>query len=55
MAQAVSLIGHEVDYIGADGGTVHGTVEQVDVSSSSPTLTIDGISGISTSSLSDVS
>jgi flagellar basal-body rod modification protein FlgD len=54
MAQAVSLIGHEVDYIGADGGTVHGTVQQVDVSADSPTLTIDGVTGISTSSLSDV-
>jgi flagellar basal-body rod modification protein FlgD len=54
MAQAVSLIGHEVDYIGGDGGTVHGTVQQVDVSADSPTLTIDGVTGISTSSLSDV-
>jgi flagellar basal-body rod modification protein FlgD len=54
MAQAVSLIGHAVDYIGADGSTVHGTVQQVDVSGDSPTLTIDGVSGILTNSLSDV-
>ena len=54
MAQAVALIGHKVDYIGADGGTVHGTVQQVDVSADSPTLTIDGVTGISASSLSDV-
>jgi hypothetical protein len=54
MAQAVSLIGHDVDYIGADGSTVHGTVQQVDVSGDSPTLTINGVSGILTNSLSDV-
>jgi flagellar basal-body rod modification protein FlgD len=55
VAQAVSLIGHEVDYIDRAGSSVHGTVEQVDVSADSPTLTIDGITGIATSALSDVS
>jgi flagellar basal-body rod modification protein FlgD len=54
MAQAVALIGHDVDYIGTDGSTVHGTVQQVDVSGDTPTLTIDGVSGILTNSLSDV-
>ena len=54
MAQAVALLGRDVDYIGKDGATVHGTVQQVDVSADSPTLTIDGVTGIATSALSDV-
>jgi flagellar basal-body rod modification protein FlgD len=54
VAQAVSLIGHQVDYIDTDGSAVHGTVQQVDVSAANPTLTIDGVTGIATSALSDV-
>src|SRR4051794_41921018 len=30
MAQAVALVGREVDYVGKDGATVHGTAEQAD-------------------------
>src|SRR3954452_7037866 len=53
MTNAVGLIGRTVTY---DGGNapVQGKVESVQVGQSGPTLTIDGVSGISPSKLSDV-
>jgi flagellar basal-body rod modification protein FlgD len=53
---ALSLLGHNVNYIDSQGNPQSGSVQQVDLSGSSgPTLTIDGVSGIDPSSINDVS
>jgi flagellar basal-body rod modification protein FlgD len=44
--QAVGLIGHKVTYTDKSGNPVTGTVGGVDLSSGSPTLTVDGQTGI---------
>jgi flagellar basal-body rod modification protein FlgD len=52
---AVSLIGHTVTYTDSSGSTGTGTVQSVDVTSSGPTLTINGTSGINPSGVTKVS
>jgi flagellar basal-body rod modification protein FlgD len=53
---AVALLGHKVTYADANtGATVTGTVQNVDFTSSGATLTINGISGIAPSSVTEVS
>jgi flagellar basal-body rod modification protein FlgD len=52
---AVQLMGHEVAYNGASGGSERGTVESVQSTSAGTTLTISGVSGISESSITEVS
>ena len=55
-ASAVALIGHAVNYIDPSTGVPgSGTVQSVDLTSSGPTLTIDGIAGIFPSAVSKVS
>jgi flagellar basal-body rod modification protein FlgD len=55
-ASAVSLIGHPVNYTDpTTGATDTGTVQSVDITSSGPTLTINGTSGISPSTVTEVS
>ena len=55
-ASAVALIGHAVNYIDpSTGAPGSGTVQSVDLTSSGPTLTIDGIAGISPSAVNKVS
>jgi flagellar basal-body rod modification protein FlgD len=55
-ASAVSLLGHNVNYTDpTTGATGTGTVQSVDITSSGPTLTIDGTSGISPTSVTEVS
>jgi flagellar basal-body rod modification protein FlgD len=55
-ASAVSLIGHTVNYTDpTTGATDTGTVQSVNISSSGPTLTINGTSGIAPSSVTEVS
>jgi len=55
-ASAVALIGHAVNYIDPSTGVPgSGTVQSVDLTSSGPTLTIDGIAGISPSAVNKVS
>lgn len=44
--QSISLIGHQVTYLKADGTSAEGTVEKVDFSGETLTLTIDGEDGI---------
>src|SRR5579884_1202610 len=52
---ALALLGHTVDYIDSSGNTQTGTVQKVDFSNpSGPTLTINGVGGISPGSVSDV-
>jgi flagellar basal-body rod modification protein FlgD len=55
-ASAVSLIGKSVNYTDpTTGATDTGTVQSVNISSSGPTLTINGTSGIAPSSVTEVS
>lgn len=55
-ASAVSLLGYNVNYTDpTTGATDTGTVQSVDITSSGPTLTINGTSGISPTSVTQVS
>jgi flagellar basal-body rod modification protein FlgD len=52
---ALSLLGHTVSYIDPNSGaTVTGSVTQVNFSSSGPTVTVGGVSGISPASVTEV-
>ena len=53
-SRTVGLLGHEVTYIGADKTPVTGTVESVNVSGKSPTITIDGNAGIDPARVTEV-
>jgi flagellar basal-body rod modification protein FlgD len=44
--QAISLIGHDVDYLAADGTTKSGTVERVTTTGGTPSLTVGGASDV---------
>ena len=53
---AIALIGHTVNYTDpTSGATDTGTVQSVELTSSGPTLTINGTSGIAPSSVTEVS
>jgi len=55
-ASAIALLGNTVNYTDpTTGATDTGTVQSVEISSSGPTLTIDGTAGISASAVSEVS
>jgi flagellar basal-body rod modification protein FlgD len=55
-ASAIALLGHTVTYTDPTSGTpTSGTVQSVEITSSGPTLTINGTSGISASAVSEVS
>jgi flagellar basal-body rod modification protein FlgD len=54
-SSALALLGHNVTYIDPSGNQLSGSVQKVDFSSSGPSLTIDGVSGIDPSSVSQVS
>jgi flagellar basal-body rod modification protein FlgD len=55
-ATAIALIGHTVNYTDpTSGNPATGTVQSVEFTSSGPTLTIDGASGIPASAVSEVS
>ena len=54
MSQAVTLLGRTVTYLDSDGATQNGTVEQVAVVDGAPSLTVGGVTGISTSQLTQV-
>jgi flagellar basal-body rod modification protein FlgD len=55
-ASAVSLLGYNVNYTDpTTGATDTGAVQSVDITSSGPTLTINGTSGISPTSVTEVS
>jgi flagellar basal-body rod modification protein FlgD len=53
-SRTVGLLGHEVTYMGADKTPVTGTVESVNVSGKSPTITIDGQAGIDPTKVTEV-
>jgi flagellar basal-body rod modification protein FlgD len=53
---AVAMLGYNVNYTDpTTGATDSGTVQSVDISSSGPTLTVNGTSGIAPSSVTEVS
>ena len=55
-ATAIALIGHTVNYTDpTTGASATGKVQAVDFTSSGPTLTIDGTSGIAASAVNEVS
>jgi flagellar basal-body rod modification protein FlgD len=54
-AAALQLLGHTVTYTNSDGTSGSGTVQKVDFTSSGPSLTIGGVSGISLSSITEAS
>jgi flagellar basal-body rod modification protein FlgD len=55
-SSAVALIGHTVNYVDpTTGAQTSGTVQSVQLTSSGPTLTVDGTSGISPSAVNQVS
>ncbi|MGD0196472.1 MAG: flagellar hook capping FlgD N-terminal domain-containing protein [Solirubrobacteraceae bacterium] len=54
-AEALGLLGQTVTYTDSAGDSQTGAVTSVDLSGSSPTLTIGGTSGISTSQVQSVS
>jgi flagellar basal-body rod modification protein FlgD len=53
--QALALLGHTVSYVDTSGNRGTGVVQKVDFSSSGPTLTVSGISGILPSGVNQVS
>jgi flagellar basal-body rod modification protein FlgD len=52
---ALALLGHTVSYLDPSGATVSGAVQKVSFTSSGPSLTIDGVTGISPATVSEVS
>ena len=53
--QALALLGHTVSYIDTSGNSGTGVVQKVDFTSAGPTLTVNGVSGIQPSGVSEVS
>jgi flagellar basal-body rod modification protein FlgD len=55
VAQAVQLIGHTVSYTNpSTGATAQGTVQNVEITSSGATLTVEGHTGIEPSGITEV-
>lgn len=52
-SSALALLGHTVSYTDANGNALSGSVSKVDFSSSGPTLTIGGVSGITLGSVTE--
>jgi flagellar basal-body rod modification protein FlgD len=53
--QALALLGHAVSYIDPAGNSGTGVVQKVDFTSSGPTLTVNGVTGIQPSGVNEVS
>jgi flagellar basal-body rod modification protein FlgD len=54
LSGAVQLIGHKVAYDDASGETTTGTVQSVQSSSSGTTVTVEGVTGVKLSSITEV-
>jgi flagellar basal-body rod modification protein FlgD len=52
---ALGLLGHTVSYMDSSGATHTGSVPKVEITSSGPTLTVSGVTGVSPSTVSEVS
>jgi flagellar basal-body rod modification protein FlgD len=53
--QAVSLLGHTVTYIDANGNSQTGMVQSVQTNNGTPTLTVAGIPGVPPSAINQIS
>jgi flagellar basal-body rod modification protein FlgD len=53
-SQTVSLLGHTVTYVDADGNPLTGTVDSVDVSGKTPTISVGGKAGIDPATVNQV-
>jgi flagellar basal-body rod modification protein FlgD len=53
--QALALLGHTVSYVDPSGNSGTGVVQKVDFTTSGPTLTVNGDTGIAPSGVSEVS
>jgi flagellar basal-body rod modification protein FlgD len=54
LSSAVSMIGHKVSYNGTKGELVTGSVESVQSAATGTTVTVNGVTGIALSSLTNV-
>jgi flagellar basal-body rod modification protein FlgD len=54
LSGAVQMIGHKVSYNGTAGQVMTGTVESVQSSASGTTVTVEGVTGITLTSLTNV-
>jgi flagellar basal-body rod modification protein FlgD len=54
LSGAVQMIGHKVSYNGTGGQVMTGTVESVQSSASGTTVTVEGVTGITLTSLTNV-
>src|SRR3954452_615458 len=54
MNGTLSLIGHTVTYLDAQGGSHTGKVDTVDVADGTATLTVDGVAGVDSGSVPQV-
>jgi flagellar basal-body rod modification protein FlgD len=54
LSSAVQLIGHAVSYNTASGSSATGTVQSVQSSASGTTVTVEGVSGVTLSSITEV-
>src|SRR3954471_22570250 len=54
MNGTLSLIGHTVTYLDAQGGSHTGKVETFDVADGTATLTVDGVAGVDSGSVTQV-
>jgi flagellar basal-body rod modification protein FlgD len=54
LSSAVGLIGRSVSYNNASGAAASGTVESVQSSASGTTVTIEGVSGVTLSSITEI-
>jgi flagellar basal-body rod modification protein FlgD len=52
---ALALLGHTVNYIDSSGNSGSGQVQKVDFTSSGPSLTVNGVSGIDPNGVNEVS
>jgi flagellar basal-body rod modification protein FlgD len=52
---ALGLLGHTVSYTDANGDTQSGTVSKVSFTTAGPSLTVDGVSNIRSTSVTEVS
>jgi flagellar basal-body rod modification protein FlgD len=54
LSSAVQLIGHTVAYTSASGATATGKVQSVQSTASGTTVTVEGVGGVKTSSITEV-
>jgi hypothetical protein len=53
-SRTVGMLGHTVTYIGADKAPVTGTVESVNTSGKTPTITVAGKTGVDPTKVTEI-